>query len=104
MVTYHSCKTNAIASAKVTNDRIDSKVLAHFLSSDLLPLSFVPSKCIRVHRELLSCRVSIEIGDITSFTSAKQLSSYTRIILPTYVPGSAIFNRHITQQGSKWLR
>ena len=46
----HPLKTKAIASAKVKNDKIDSKVLAHLLRADLLPLPFVPPRYIRLKR------------------------------------------------------
>ena len=38
----HPLKTKAIASAKVKNDKIDSRILAHLLRTALLPLSSVP--------------------------------------------------------------
>jgi len=47
----HPLKTKAIASAKVKNDKIDSRILAHLLRADLLPLSYVPLKPIRMQRE-----------------------------------------------------
>lgn len=55
----HPLKTKAIASARVKNDKIDSKVLAHLLRADLLPLSYVPAKSIRMQRELLRYRASL---------------------------------------------
>jgi hypothetical protein len=44
---------------KIKNDKIDSKVLAHLLIADLLPLSFVPSKCVRLQWELPRYRTSL---------------------------------------------
>lgn len=55
----HPLKTKAIASAKVKNDKIDSRILAHLLRADLLPLSYVPPKSIRMQRELLRYRASL---------------------------------------------
>ena len=55
----HPLKTKAIASAKIKNDKIDSRVLAHLLRADLLPLSYVPEKSIRMQRELLRYRASL---------------------------------------------
>ena len=49
----HPLKAKAIASARVKNDKIDSRILAHLLRTDLLPLSYVASKPIRMQRELL---------------------------------------------------
>jgi len=55
----HPFKTKAIASARIKNDKIDSKVLAHLLRADLLPLSYVPETHIRMQRELLRYRASL---------------------------------------------
>jgi transposase len=55
----HPLKTKAIASAKIKNDKIDSKVLAHLLRADLLPLSYVPERDIRMLRQLLRYRASL---------------------------------------------
>jgi len=55
----HPFKTKAIASAKIKNDKIDSKVLAHLLRTDLLPLSYVPERDIRMLRQLLRYRASL---------------------------------------------
>ena len=55
----HPLKTKAIASAKVKNDKIDSRILAHLLRTDLLPQSYVPPKPIRMQRELLRYRASL---------------------------------------------
>lgn len=55
----HPLKTKAIASAKIKNDKIDSKVLAHLLRADLLPLSYVPERNVRMQRELLRYRASL---------------------------------------------
>jgi transposase len=55
----HPLKTKAIASARIKNDKIDSKVLAHLLRADLLPLSYVPQRNVRIQRELLRYRASL---------------------------------------------
>jgi transposase len=52
----HPLKTNAIASAKVKTDKVDSASLAHLLRSNLLPLSDVPEKTVRLNREFLKYR------------------------------------------------
>ena len=49
----HPLKTKAIAYAKVKTDEVDSVTLAHLLRSDLLPLSYVPEKPVRLNREQL---------------------------------------------------
>jgi transposase len=55
----HPLKTKAIAYAKVKTDKVDSATLAHLLRSNLLPLSYVPEKPIRLNRELLRYRASL---------------------------------------------
>ena len=55
----HPLRTKAIAYAKVKTDKVDSATLAHLLRSDLLPLSYVPEKAVRLNRELLRYRASL---------------------------------------------
>ncbi len=55
----HPLKTKAIAYAKVKTDKVDSATLAHLLRSNLLPLSYVPGKPVRLNRELLRYRASL---------------------------------------------
>jgi transposase len=55
----HPLRTKAIAYAKVKTDKVDSATLAHLLRSDLLPLSYVPERSVRLSRELLRYRASL---------------------------------------------
>jgi len=55
----HPLKTKAIAYARVKTDKVDSATLAHLLRSDMLPLSYVPEKPVRLNRELLRYRASL---------------------------------------------
>jgi len=55
----HPLRTKAITYAKVKTDKVDSATLAHLLGSDLLPLSYVPEKPVRLNRELLRYRASL---------------------------------------------
>ena len=55
----HPLKTKAIASARIKTDKIDSRILAHLLRSELLPLSYIPSMPVRMQRELLRYRASL---------------------------------------------
>jgi transposase len=55
----HPLRTKAIAYARVKTDKVDSATLAHLLRSDLLPLSYVPEKAVRLNRELLRYRASL---------------------------------------------
>ena len=50
----HPLKTKAIAYARVKTDRIDARILADLLRSNLLPEAYVPKKEIRELRKL--CR------------------------------------------------
>jgi transposase len=38
----HPLKTKAIASARIKTDKIDARILAHLLRSDLIPEAYVP--------------------------------------------------------------
>jgi len=46
----HPMRTKAIASTKVKTDKMDSATLAHLLRNELLPLSYVPEKPVRLNR------------------------------------------------------
>ncbi len=52
-------KTKAIASAKIKNDKVDARILAHLLRSNLIAESYVPPKPLRELRNLLRHRASI---------------------------------------------
>lgn len=52
-------KTRAIAEAKVKNDRLDAKVLAHLLRANLVAESYVPPKDIRQERDLVRTRKAL---------------------------------------------
>jgi len=55
----HPLKSKAIAYAKVKTDKVDSATLAHILRSNLLPLSYVPERPVRLNMELLLYRASL---------------------------------------------
>ena len=55
----HPLRTKAITSAQIKTDKVDSATLAHLLRSDLLPLSYVLEKPVRLNRELLRYRASL---------------------------------------------
>jgi transposase len=52
-------KTRAIASAKIKSDKIDARILAHLLRSNLVAESYVPTKPLREVRALIRHRVGI---------------------------------------------
>jgi transposase len=52
-------KTKAIASARIKSDKIDSRILALLLRSDLIPKAHMPAKNTREIRELVRYHVSL---------------------------------------------
>jgi transposase len=52
-------KTKAIASAKIKSDKVDARILAHLLRSNLIAESYVPVKPLREIRALIRHRVAI---------------------------------------------
>jgi transposase len=52
-------KTKAIASARIKSDKIDSRILALLLRSDLIPKAHMPAKATREIRELTRYHVSL---------------------------------------------
>jgi transposase len=52
-------KTKAIASAKIKSDKVDARILAHLLRSNLVAESYVPPKHLREIRALVRHRVGI---------------------------------------------
>lgn len=59
VILSHPAKTKVIASAKIKNDKIDSKMLAHLLRTDLIPSSYIPERKTRDTREILRYRASL---------------------------------------------
>ncbi len=52
-------KTKVIASAKIKSDKVDARILAHLLRSNLVAESYVPPKHLREIRTLIRHRVAI---------------------------------------------
>ena len=52
-------KTKAIASARIKTDKIDSRILALLLRSDLIPKAHMPAKATREIREITRYHVSL---------------------------------------------
>jgi transposase len=59
VVLANPLKTKAIASAKIKNDKVDARMLAHLLRSNLVAESYVPSKPLRELRNLLRHRAGV---------------------------------------------
>lgn len=52
MIVAHPRKLKAIADAKIKNDEIDARMLAHLLRSNLIPSVYVPSRDVREQKML----------------------------------------------------
>jgi transposase len=52
----HPLKTRLIGEARVKTDKIDAKILAHLLRSDLLPTSYIPDETVRNLRDIVRQR------------------------------------------------
>jgi len=59
VVLANPLKTKAIASARIKSDKVDARILAHLLRTDLIPECYVPSKEMREIRSLVRHRLSI---------------------------------------------
>jgi transposase len=55
----HPLRTRAIASARVKNDAVDARTLAHLLRTDLLPEAYIAPRELRELRDLLRHRVAL---------------------------------------------
>lgn len=53
----HPYKVKAIAEARIKTDKIDSKILAHLLRTNLIPEAYVPSKDVRQAKKILRQRM-----------------------------------------------
>jgi transposase len=59
VVLANPMKTKAIASARIKSDKVDARILAHLLRSDLIAESYVPPKEMREIRALIRHRLSL---------------------------------------------
>jgi len=55
----HPYKTRVIAEARIKNDRLDAKMLAHLLRANLIAESYVPPKEVRELRDLTRLRKAL---------------------------------------------
>src|ERR671924_1954814 len=55
----HPLRTKAIASARVKNDAVDARTLAHLLRTGLLPEAYIARRELRELRDLLRHRVAL---------------------------------------------
>jgi hypothetical protein len=49
----HPLKVKAIAEAKIKTYKINTKILAHLLRSDLFPEAYIPARSVREARNVL---------------------------------------------------
>jgi transposase len=59
VVLANPLKTKTIASARIKSDKVDARILAHLLRTNLIPECYVPPKEMREIRSLVRHRVSI---------------------------------------------
>ena len=59
VVLANPLKTKAIASARIKSDKVDARILAHLLRTDLIPECYVPPKEMREIRSSVRHRLSI---------------------------------------------
>lgn len=59
VVLTNPLKTKAIASARIKSDKVDARILAHLLRTNLIPQCYLPPKEMREIRSLVRHRVSI---------------------------------------------
>jgi hypothetical protein len=57
----HALEAKTIASAKVKKDKTDCGILAHLLTADLIPQSYVAAKPIGMQSEFLGYRASLGV-------------------------------------------
>ena len=89
-------KTRAIAEARIKNDKIDARTLAHLLRADLVAASYVPDKETRARRALLRHRASL-------VKTRTEIKNRVHNLLDKYdlrSQYSDLFGKH----GLEWLR
>ena len=91
----HPLKTRAIAEAKIKTDKIDAKILANLLRSDLLPTSYIPSKNTREIKEMVRHRAYM-----VRFRTSLKNKIHAELAKRWIKTEGNIF----TKKGKKWLR
>ena len=96
VVLANPLKTKAIASAKIKSDKVDARILAHLLRSNLVAESYVPPQHLREIRALIRHRVGI----VKIRTMVK---NHVHALVDTHgfaCPYSDLFGK----RGLEWLR
>lgn len=95
----HPLKVKAIAEAKIKTDRIDAKVLAHLLRTDLLPEAHVASPQAREVRSVLRQRMFlIRVRTMVKNRIMGMLDRYPELMVAR--PCKEVFS----QEGKEWLK
>ena len=95
----HPQKVKAIAEAKIKNDKIDSRTLAHLLRADLIPEAHVPDRETRGAKRVLRQRMFfVRIQTMIKNRIRILLEGYPEII--EKCPTKGLF----TDKGIEWLK
>jgi len=95
----HPMKVKAIAEAKIKTDKIDAKILAHLLRTDLVPEAYVPEKRTREVKNVLRQRMFfVKLSSMTKNRIHNILDRYPDI--RGRIDPSDLFGK----QGIKWLK
>jgi len=92
----HPLKVKLIAESTIKTDKIDAYVLANLLRTGYLPTSYIPSKDIRNHRELLRHRIVL-VYERTS------LKNRIASVLSKLGINKEVCNLY-SKEGKSWLR
>src|SRR5438132_268780 len=85
----HPSACKAIASARLKNDKVDARMLAHLLRTDLLPEAWVAPK---------------EVGDIKRFPTARKLCAWAGLTPSVRNSDTKVRHGHITKAGPASVR
>lgn len=91
----HPARVKAIASARIKTDKIDARILAHLLRTNLIPEAWAPPQHIRDLRDLVRLRWAF----ISDRTGAKNRIHVLLAREGFRYPGSDLFG----QRGRRWL-
>lgn len=95
----HPKKVKAIAEAKIKNDKIDSRTLAHLLRADLIPEAHVPDRETRGAKRVLRQRMFfVRLRTMVKNRIRIMLEGYPELVKGRPVKGL------FTEKGIKWLK
>lgn len=95
----HPKKVKAIAEAKIKTDKIDARILAHLLRTDLIPEAYVPKAETRIIKNILRQRMFfVKLSSMTKNRIHNILDRYPE--LRGQINPSDLFGK----QGLEWLK